>query len=288
MLTVPAFPRADEKMKFLDYRRCFGGRTTTPLVAIARMGLRTRYLGGVGDDEEGGQTLENLKREGVDVAGVRTRAGGLTQRAFILVEPNGRRSIVWGRSEGMPLKPEEIDPPLVTSGRLLFTDGQDPRSAAVAAALARAAGQPVLADLEDIRPGLDELLPAIDWLVASEAFPFLATGRSDPAEAAAMLEERMRGGLVVITRGAEGCAARIDGRLERSPAYAVDAVDTTGAGDLFHAGFAVAALFGRSLPETLDFANAVAAMGCRALGGRGSLPSSVEEVDRFRQRTPHR
>lgn len=288
LLLLPEFPKPDEKVKFLTLERQFGGRTTTPLVAMARLGLRTRYLGGVADDEEGMATLENLRSEGVETSAVRVRAGGLTQRAFILVEPDGRRTVVWGRSEGMPLEPEEVEPALVTSGRILFTDGQDPRTAAVAASLAGAAGRPVLADLEDIRPGLEDLLPRIDWLIASEAFPALATGRADLAESMPRLEERTGGGLIVVTRGAQGCAALMSGRVRSFPAYAVEVRDTTGAGDLFHAGFAAAALRGLPLPEALDFANATAAMGCRALGGRGSLPSSVEEIERFRRETEHR
>ena len=288
LITIPQFPRPDTKVKFLDYRLQAGGRTTTPLVTLSRLGFRCRYLGGVGDDEEGRAALRDLRSEKIDTAGVRVRPGGLTQRAFILIEPeSGRRTIVWGRSEGMPLRPEEIDADLIRAGRMLYTDGQDPRTAASAARIARAAAMPVLADLEDIRPGLDELLPLLDVLIAPVGFPPLVTGHPAGEESLRRLEERTGGALVVLTLGDRGCLTRVDGRVERFPAYRVEVRDTTGAGDLFHAAFAAACLRGITLAEACDFSNAVAAMGCRGVGGRGALPGGFEEVDRFRSTTPH-
>ena len=282
LITVPAFPAPDSKVKFLDYDLRPGGRTTTPLVALSRLGHRCRYLGGVGDDAEGQACLDDLCREGIDTEGVRIRSGGHTQRAFILIEKDsGRRTIVWGRSEGMPLRPEEIDPKQIRAGRILYADGQDPRTAAVAARVAREAGIPVIADLEDIRPGMEDLLPLIDVLISPAQYARLVTGHPPGEESMRLLEERTRGALVVMTLGDQGCLARIDGRLERRPAFRVEVRDTTGAGDLFHAGFVVAALRGLELRDALDFSNALAAMGCRALGGRGGIPASVAEVEEF-------
>jgi sugar/nucleoside kinase (ribokinase family) len=141
---------------------------------------------------------------------------------------------------------------------------------------------PVIADLELVRPGLEEFLPEIDFLIAAASFPEAATGTADLDAALRALEERCAGALVIVTRGARGAIARIEGRLVEFPGYRVAAVDTTGAGDVFHGAFAVAALDGRILPEAIDFANAVAAMKCRAAGGRTGIPRSIAEVERFR------
>jgi sugar/nucleoside kinase (ribokinase family) len=288
-VTVPSFPRPDTKIRFTEFTYQGGGRTATPMVAIARLGYRTRYLGCVADDADGEATLEALSAAGVDTSGVLVRPGGLTQRAFILVDAGtGERTIIWGRSDGMPLEPEEVSEPSVTSGRLFYTDAQDPRTAARAGEVARAAGVPILADLEDIRTGLDLFLPLVDFLIVSREFPELATGSSDPDEASRILADRTGGALIVITLGAEGCIARIDGRIEHFPAYAVDVRDTTGAGDLFHAGFAVACLRGLDLRDALDFSNALAAMKCRHLGGRHGIPEDIEEIEQFRRQTSHR
>ncbi len=289
LLIVPHHPAPGEKVRFLELLRQGGGQTATALVTVARLGYRARYLGGVGDDEAGGHSLAELRGEGIEVAGVRVRPGGLSQQAYILVDAaSGERTIVWGRSEGMVLEPHELERGQVAAGRLLHTDAQQPLSAARAAGWARAAGMPVLADLEPVRPGLEEFLPEVDVLIAAEDFPARATGAAGLGEALRRLEERTRGGWVMVTRGAAGVVARVDGALKTFPAYAVEARDTTGAGDVFHGAFAVACLRGLALEEAIDFSHAVAAMKCRALGGRTGIPRSLEEIDRFRRETPHR
>ena len=142
-----------------------------------------------------------------------------------------------------------------------------------------------MADLESVRPGHDEFLPMVDLLVSDARYPAIATGVDDLARAMAILEERSGGALVIATQGPRGAVARIDGRMESFPGYAVEAVDTTGSGDVFHGAFAVACLRGMELREAIDFSNAVAAMKCRMLGGRDGIPRSLEEVDRFRRET---
>lgn len=266
-----------------------GGRAATAVVTVARLGYRARFLGGVGDDMEGRECLSRLGREGIPTDGVAIRAGGFTQRAFILVDRrSGERTILWSRGDEVMLAPEEIDPSAVASGRILHTDAQAPRAAAAAARIAMEAGMPVLADIESVRDGLEELLPRVDFLLASEEFPESATGSPDLDAAMRILEDRTGGGGIVVTLGSGGAAAWTDGRMERFPAYAIDPVDTTGAGDVFHGAFAVACLRGLDLRDAIDFSNAVAAMKCLALGAQDGIPRCLEEVEAFRRRTPHR
>lgn len=289
IVRIPHHPRPGEKVRFGSYRHQGGGQTATALVAVARLGYRARYLGGVGDDADGQATLAGLRSEGLDVTGVKLRPGGLTQRAFILVdEETGERTIIWGRSEGMVLQPEEIDRESVISGRLFHTDAQNPLSAALAARWAREAGMPVIADLERVRPGLEEFLPQVDYLIAAAQFPERVTGASTLADSLRILEERSHGALIMVTQGPLGAVARLDGRLRCFPAYAIGAVDTTGAGDVFHGAFAVACLRGMDLEDAIDFSHAVAAMKCLQVGGRAGIPRSFEEVERFRRQTRHR
>ncbi len=287
LLRVPRHPAPGEKLRFGGYHHEGGGQAATALVAVARLGYRALYLGGVGADPDGEMVLSGLRAEGVDVGQVRVRSGGVTQRAMILVEEDtGERTIIWGRSEGMVLAPDEIDADQISSGRILHCDAQDPRTAARAAPWAHQAGMAVMADLELVRPGLEEFLPHLDYLVAAKDFPELATGSARMEEALQVLEERTGGALVVVTLGGQGAVARLEGRLRRFPAYAVDAIDTTGAGDVFHGAFAVAAMQGMALAEALDFCNAVAAMKCLALGGRAGIPRDCHAVERFRRETP--
>lgn len=289
LVQVPRHPAAGEKVRFRAYHREGGGQTATALVAMQRLGVRTCYIGGVGDDDEGRDVLAELAREGVDVSMVRVRPGGLTQRALILVDADsGERTIVWGRSEGMVVSAEEIVPDQIEAGRILHTDAQDPRAAACAARVARAAGMPVMTDLEPVRPGLDELLPEVDFLICSAEFPERATGRPDLAEALGLLHERTRGGTVMATLGEGGVALLRGDGLAYFPAYRVAAIDTTGAGDVFHGGFAVAMVMGLELGEAIDFAQAVAAMKCLHPGGRSGLPRDREAVLAFQRKTPRR
>lgn len=283
LFTVPRHPAAGEKLQFGSYSRQGGGRAATAMVTVARLGLRARYLGGIGDDAEGEENLRELREEGVDVEGVRTRRGAMTQRAFIMVhEGSGERTIVWGRSPAIPLEPDEIDPEMVVSGRLFYTDAHLPPASLRAARLAREDGVPVLADLESMRPGTEDLLPHIDYLICNSAFPPLATGSAELPQAIRELEERSEGAVVVVTRGAEGALALIDGRIEAFPAYRVETADTTGAGDVFHGAFAVAILQGLNVREAIRFSNAAAAMKCRSLGARAGIPRCIQAIAEFR------
>jgi sugar/nucleoside kinase (ribokinase family) len=288
IVTIPRFPEPGEKVSFSRWSRQGGGRTATAMVTVSRLGGRSRYMGGVGDDDDGRANVRALQDEGVDVEGVLVRPHAFTQRAFILVhEETGERTIVWGRGPGIPLEPEEVIPEMIVSGRLFYTDAQNPHSAARAAAIARESGMPVLADLEAVRPGHDAFLPMVDLLVSDARFPSIATGVDDLPRAMEMLEDRSGGALVIVTQGPRGAIARIDGRVEAFPGYAVEAVDTTGSGDVFHGAFAWTILRGMELREAIDFSNAVAAMKCRRLGGREGIPRGAEEVNRFRRETPH-
>ncbi len=288
LVTIPRFPRPGEKVRFRRYLFQGGGQTATALVTAARLGLRARYIGGVGDDAEGQALKTELAAERIDVTAVRVRPGGLTQRALILVdETNGERTIIWGRSAGMVIGPQEVEPEEVACGRVLLTDAQDPRSAAVAARAAHAAGMPVIADLEVVRPGVEEFLPLIDYLITDQTFPYELTAAGDLGAALRAVAVRAPAAQIIATCGSQGAVALIAGELELLPAYAISAVDTTGAGDVFHGAFAVALLSDYTLREGIDFGNAVAAMKCLAPGGRTGIPRSLASVERFRRETPH-
>ncbi|MFH1144188.1 MAG: PfkB family carbohydrate kinase [Candidatus Eisenbacteria bacterium] len=289
LITMPRHPRPGEKVRFERYVRAGGGQTATALVTVARFGFRTRYFGAVGDDADGHANLDGLRQAGVDVSGVLVRPGGATQRAFILVDrESGERTILWGRSEGLILGADEVDASAIGEGRIFHTDAQDPRAAARAARAARAAGMPVIADLELVREGLDEFLPWIDFLIADAGFPERATGSGRLEESMRILEERTGGAMVIVTLGAQGAVARVAGATMPIPAYAVRAVDSTGAGDVFHGAFAVAALEGMPIGRALDFCAAVAAMKCLREGGRAGIPRTIAEVESFQAHTARR
>jgi len=289
IVVVPHRPAPGEKLQASEWAAQGGGRAGTAMVAASRLGMRVRFLGGVGDDPEGRESIDSLLDEGIVLVGMKVRPGGLTQRAFILVdETTGERTIIWGRSDDIMLRPAEVDDALIRTGRLFYTDAQAPHTAAKAANVAHDSGMSVLADVEEVRPGMDEFLPLVDLLITNARFPEAATGADKLEESTRILEERTGGALVIVTLGSRGAVARIEDRLQHFPAYAVEVVDTTGAGDVFHGAFAATCCEGLELADAIDFSNAVAAMKCRRLGGRDGIPLGTDQVNRFRQETPHR
>jgi sugar/nucleoside kinase (ribokinase family) len=161
----------------------------------------------------------------------------------------------------------------------LLIDGFWPDSALQAARRARAEGVPVVADFGGVEGKRKELLPLVDFLITNEECARRVAGRDDPERACRMVQE-MGAKVVVATLGDRGCAFAGEGVAGRMPAFEVDVVDTTGAGDCFHGAFCVGVVRGWPLERTLEFASATSALKCRKLGGRAGLPT-LDEVNAF-------
>jgi sulfofructose kinase len=222
---------------------------------------------------------ESLEREGVDISASRTVKGASNQFAMVIVDGRtGERTVLWRRHPALAMQPEDVPESAVTSGRLLMVDCHDTAAATAAARYARASGLPTIVDVEKVRPGVEELLRHIDAIIAAQTFPSEFTGHGDPGRAMAALAREFDAPVVCMTLGAEGSLALCQGREIRTPSFRVDCVDTTGAGDAFRGGFAAACLRapGGTLEDALKYANAVAALNCRAIGARGSLPTAAE------------
>jgi len=265
---VPTRPEWDSKSRATRRERLGGGQVATAMVACARLGLRAGYCGVVGDDDSGREVLAGLAAEGVDVTAARALAGGVTRTALILVdERNGERTIIEHNPARVSRLPHAI-PPQMTEARILHLDATDPPRASEAARQARAAGVVVSLDVDQPVPGLDELLPLIDICIASRGLPEQLTGESDLERALRKLAGRTPG-LVGCTLGPDGAALLDEGHLLRSPAFAIDPIDTTACGDTFRGALLVALAEGQKLADALRFANAAAGLKTRDLGRRG-------------------
>jgi sulfofructose kinase len=280
LILVPRYPEFNSKIPYKSHQLAAGGQCATAMVALARLGLRTRYIGKVGDDDIGRFQVNSIVSEGV-TAEVEAVRGAETQTAFIIVdEASGERTILWNRDPAIATRPEEVDRAAVTSGRVLHLDGHDIEAATVAAAYARQAGVPTVLDIDNIYPGAEGLLPFIDFMISSSTFPARLTGESDLRTALRQLAEK-NGSLVAgATLGQEGVLIYIRGQFVHSPAFNVECRDTTGAGDAFHAGFIYGLLQGLAVEETLRFANAIAGLKCQAVGARTGLPT-LDEATAF-------
>lgn len=254
-----------------------GGQVGTALTALARLGARAGYVGALGDDPQGRWLRDLFIRDGVDVARLRLRGDVGTNVCLLLVEQaTGRRAILCHRRVRPDvLVLDEADRLYIQSARALHLDGQFMAAAIQAACWAREAGIKVCFDGNHPRPGLRNLLPWVDWLVVAEPFPQAYTGLPDLEKSArALLTHGTE--VLVVTQGERGCQVWTPDRHFHVPGFQVDAVDTTGAGDAFHGAFIRALLQGWELRRAATFANAVAAINCRTLGGRRGLPTMAQ------------
>lgn len=276
---APRFPRPDSKQTLDRLSTLVGGQTATALVACSRLGWRARYVGGVGDDEGGRRVTAALRLEGIDVH-VRTRPGTSTRGAIIVVDARtGRRAVLEHRDPAVALGPGDLDPALVTGGRVLLIDARDPTLSATAARMARAARVPTVLDVESPATGVEDLLRLVDVVVATAAFATAMTGAMAMGRAVARLAAMSGSAVVIATLGPEGSLASISGREVRTRGFPVKAVDTTGAGDAFRGGLIAGWLRagpGGQPSTVLEYANAVAALNCLGFGAQGGLPTRRE------------
>jgi sulfofructose kinase len=280
---VPEMPRFDTAwgVHLAELAYDGGGPVGTALATLSRLGAEAGYVGTLGDDREGRWLQELFVREGVDVSRLRMSPEVRTNTCLLLIEQaTGRRAILcYPGVEPDSLVPDDTDRATIQSAKVLHLDGQFLPAAIQAAGWAQAAGVKVCFDGNHPRPGLDQLLPLVDWLIVAETFPQAYTGEAS-AERAAQLLLSLGPELLVTTHGQRGCESWVGTEHIRMPSFSVRAVDTTGAGDAFHGAFIYAMLQGWDLERSATFANAVAAINCRTLGGRRGLPT-LAEVESF-------
>jgi len=288
LLLVPHFPAYAGKVLCEQEILSPGGQIASAMVTCARLGLRVKYIGTLGDDERGRIQLESLRQEGINLDHVHVRQGCPNQSAYILVDRStGERTVLWRRPDGLRLDPAEVTPEQITCARLLHIDGHDTPAVERAARIARRVGIPVSVDVDTVYHGFDQVLPWVDYLVASSEFPEQWTNQRDPFRALEMIQNEYRMRVAAMTLGAHGALARAEGRFVYSPAFVVNCVDTTGAGDVFHGAFCYAVLQQMPIAEALDFSNAMAALNCTALGARGGI-RGLEEARGLMSRAERR
>lgn len=277
---VEGFPRRGGKLQMNNLVTSGGGQCATAACALARLGRRTAYQGVCGDDEAGRLVEPRLAEYGVEPIFLKTVAGAASQEAFILVEAEGgERTIIWRRDDHCRLDAQDVDPARVARARALHLDGHFVEASLAAARAAKAAGTLVSLDGERIFPQTAELVSLCDVVVGEAGFAQRLTGRDAPREALQALAD-MGPAWVGRTMGAGGAELIAQGRYYHQPAFPVPAVDTTGAGDVFHAGLLHAILDDQDPAQALATASAVAAISVTALGGRSALPDA-EELARF-------
>ncbi len=279
---VGVYPELDQKSELNSLLVQGGGPVATALVTLARLGVQVAIVGAVGDDEFGRQIRAGLLLENVDCSHLAKISGATSQVAFIAVDDDGHRNIFWHRGTAQHVAPQELRALFSDSVRILHLDGLHLEPAIAAAELARSQKVVTVLDAGTLRPEMEKLLPLVDHLVVSENFARQLINRDEPEAALQRLAE-YGAEAVTITLGCSGSLSmNSEGQIYRQPAFPVDAVDTTGCGDVFHGGYLYGLLQAWPLPQTVRFASACAALKTRALGGRTAIPT-LSEIEDFLQ-----
>lgn len=288
LILVPHFPAYAGKAPFEAEMLSPGGQVASALVTCAKLGLGVKYVGTVGDDERGKVQLESLRAAGINLDDVEVKENCGNQTAYIVIDQStGERTVLWRRPDRLRLDPQRITPANILCGRMLHIDGHDTPAVTKAAALAHRRGIPVTVDVDTVYHGFDQVLANVDYLIASSEFPVQWTNERDPFRALEMIQEEYHMRVAAMTLGAHGALARFEGRFLYSPAFVVNTVDTTGAGDVFHGAFCYAVLQEMSMGEALEFSNAMAALNCTAVGARGRI-GTLEEARALLERAERR
>ncbi len=269
--TLAAWPEPDSKIELPELSVQGGGPVATALVTLARLGVSVAIQGAIGNDDAGRQIRTGLELEAVDCRNLLTLEGRRSQSAFIAVEPQtAHRTIFWHRGDAR-LEAQQLDEAQIAAARVLHLDGLHLDVALHAAHLARRHGVTTVLDGGTLRPGVKRLLSLIDHAVVSESFAAAML----PDNPSAVCEQLLGFGAeaATVTLGERGSVTRLrTGHEYRQPAYRVEAVDTTGCGDVFHGAYIFALLQDWPWSTRLAFAAACAALKTRALGGRAGIP----------------
>ena len=288
ILYLDEYPRPDTKMAIRKRERHAGGMAGTALVAARRMGCTCAYAGSLGSDELSGLIIRNFVTEQVSVEHLVRAEGTRPFHSTILVDTRATtRTILYEADNVVGADPCLPADAVIRSARVLLVDHVGLVGMVRAARIARAAGIPVVADLErDPGPPFAELLSLADHLILPFEFAHRITGCADGAGIVRALWREDRAA-VVVTKSGEGSwclSAEEPGTVYHQPSFAVPEVDTNGCGDVFHGVYAAGLVSGMSGALRIRFASAVAACKATRPGGQQGIPSRVEAEQFIRAR----
>jgi sugar/nucleoside kinase (ribokinase family) len=276
---VPRYPARDSKVELLEYSKQGGGTIATAIAAAAALGAPARFVGKVGDDDFGRFILDGLREYGVDLSRVVVAPGGYSPLSFVVVDrETATRTIFYTRGDLAALAPEEVNPAVLDDAKVLLVDGMQPGAQIATAEAARERGVRVLLGAGSLHEGMGELMALADVVIASERFLSEIAPRGELEDSLVELL-RMGPSSAIVTLGEAGSIGLEGRKLVRQPAFEVRAIDTTGAGDVYHGALACALSDAWPLERAMRFASTAAGMACRALGGRAAIPDRQEVVE---------
>lgn len=283
VLRLSQFPAPDGKVQIESVTLQLGGQIATAIAACRHWGLRARYIGSSGDDVSSDMHQTEFARLGVEAHLVRAQ-DTVSRLSYILVDRvSGSRAVLSRRARQLKLNPTKMEKSWITSSRLLHVDAENPEASLRAARWARTAGIPVMCDFDLFTKEIGALLTLIDYPVISSRLACTLSEDARLLHALPILHRRYGSTLICATLGEGGAIAWDGKRFWYAPSFRVRVVDSTGAGDLFHAGFAYGLLRGWAWQRILEFACAAAGLNCTAEGARGRI-AGLREIEQLRRK----
>lgn len=264
-------PKEGGKYVAGDYKEVGGGPAATAAVAAAKLGAEVDFIGRVGDDDTGNRLLAELQAHGVNTRYTRIVKGARSSQSAVLVDAAGERIIANYPSPDLPHCADWMADIDFSQWGAVLADVRWHHGAKQAFTVARANGVPTVLDADVTPQDIAELVALSDHAAFSAPGLARLTGVTD-APAALKQAQTLTNGHVYVTQGAQGCLWMENSQLHHLPAFHVDVVDTTGAGDVFHGALAVSLAQKTDIEEAIRFASAVAALKCTRPGGRAGIP----------------
>ena len=274
LYNIPSYPTEDTKMRATASKSAGGGPVGTGLVAAAKLGAEAAYIGVLSDDNGGKFLKEDFEKYGIATDLIQVKSGYRSFASVLwLCEDTATRTCVFDKGNLPALVLDEKQTQAIKEAVLLMVDGNEMDAAVEAAKLAQENGVKVLYDCGGLYPNVERLLAHTDIMIPSEEFSLGHTGCQTVEDAAKKLYDTYHPEIVVITQGKAG-GILYDGKtVVNYPAFSVTAVDTNGAGDVFHGAFATAVTMGYDFFKCCHFASAVSALKCTGVGARESAPN---------------
>jgi sulfofructose kinase len=273
VFAVETLPSRGTKYRARGFRAIGGGPAANAAVAIARLGGRAMLSARLGEDAAAGLVIDELEAHGVDCDGVRRFAGAATSVSAVMVDTAGERMIVNHLDPALPREPDWLPKTLPGGIRAVLGDSRWSSGAAHGFAVARAAGIPAVLDGDIGLPQETKALGLATHLAFSAAGLAEFTGETEPRSGLLVLRRRFPAAWCCVTLGEAGVLIATERGLDHAPGMTVDAVDTLGAGDVWHGAFALALAEGADEIAAVRFANATAALKVQNADGRAGFPT---------------
>lgn len=270
VFSVPHHPAEDEKLFANSLLGCGGGPAANAAVTAAKLGFNAAFAGYLGRDVYGESHHNELVTAGVNTRFV-VRGGSPTPLSAILVKPDGKRALLNYKGDTHALAADRIDFTGLAAKTVLF-DGHEPHISLTLLSQLRNSDIPTVLDAGSMHDGTLLLLDKVKYLVCSEKFALQYAG--DERTALSRLADIAPA--VIITLGERGLIWQRGKDIGQLPCPPVVAVDTTGAGDVFHGAFAAAISAGMNWLDTLRYASAAGALCCTQMGARPGIPNEQQ------------